>query len=225
MPKERYRTDTLGSDTNFDSDFLYDDIERIRAQEEEIEKDENNKLGFAGMMALVAGIGLVVSGALFGLMPAGIFEFLEAALPVIGFGAIGYGFYKTMKLAFRKKQLSFPSLNVYRKKKPVKAKPGAQTAETQTENKRFVRPDTRFRRPEARVSSRRRTGVMGRSKSNRIFSGVAGGLSEYTGISAALIRFAFIAATFMSSGMFVFVYLLLSIILPPQLESADPDKS
>ena len=53
---------------------------------------------------------------------------------------------------------------------------------------------------------------------NRVFSGVAGGIAEYTGVSAALVRFAFIAGLFMTGFMFVFVYLLLSIVLPADLD-------
>ncbi|MEM9936781.1 MAG: PspC domain-containing protein, partial [Bacteroidota bacterium] len=57
--------------------------------------------------------------------------------------------------------------------------------------------------------------VLMRSRRDKVFSGVAGGLAEYMGVSAALVRFAFIAGLFAAGPMPVFAYLLLSIILPP----------
>ncbi|MBX7243450.1 MAG: PspC domain-containing protein [Bacteroidia bacterium] len=55
---------------------------------------------------------------------------------------------------------------------------------------------------------------MRRSRSNRVFAGVAGGLGEYFGVSPALIRFAFMIATGATSGMFFFIYLLMALIIP-----------
>ncbi|MEM7515118.1 MAG: hypothetical protein AAF388_29595, partial [Bacteroidota bacterium] len=117
MARQRYRR--TSSLDEFDTSLMYDDIEKIRELEEEEEKDQNNKLSFAGMMALVAGAALFITGALGGLLPPDLTGFLMGALPVVGFGALGYGFYKTLKLAFRQKELSFPTLNVYRKTKPI----------------------------------------------------------------------------------------------------------
>lgn len=205
----------------FDTSLMYDDIEKIREREEEEEKDQNSKLGSAGMMAFFAGAALLTTGILssMGLIPFGLAEFLKsAALPVIGFGALGYGFYKTLKLAFRQKELNFPALNVYRKTKPVSApkpKTKAKSEESQKSRSRentanqtgYQRRTRTYRRTSERKSLRR-------SRTNRVFSGVAGGIAEYVGISAALIRFAFIAGMFMSGGMSVFIYLLLSIVLP-----------
>ena len=45
----------------FDTSLMYDDIEKIREAEEEVAKDQGTQLGAAGMMALVAGAGLLLS--------------------------------------------------------------------------------------------------------------------------------------------------------------------
>ncbi|MEM6807126.1 MAG: hypothetical protein AAF696_37335, partial [Bacteroidota bacterium] len=45
----------------FDTSLMYDDIEKIREAEEEVAKDQSTQLGAAGLMALVAGAGLLVS--------------------------------------------------------------------------------------------------------------------------------------------------------------------
>lgn len=208
---------------------MFDDIEQMRAVEEDKEKNESSKLSFAGMMALVAGLGLVAfaafSGALVAMLPA-LASFIGTALPIIGFGALGYGFYKTIKLAFRQKMLTFPSLNVYRKKNPAAKSAGTGNTATGTRTRSRGATDTgarrstsgtrEFGRPRprtARVASQR-TKNLRRSRRNRVFSGVSGGIAEYTGVSSALVRFAWLAGLFMSGGMIIFAYLLLSIILP-----------
>jgi phage shock protein PspC (stress-responsive transcriptional regulator) len=48
---------------------------------------------------------------------------------------------------------------------------------------------------------------------------VAGGLAEYLGVSSALIRFAIIFSLFATSGMSLFVYLLLSIVIPSNYDT------
>ncbi|GAB4421452.1 MAG: hypothetical protein OHK0039_36220 [Bacteroidia bacterium] len=208
---------------------MYDDIEKIREREEE-EKDQNSKLGAAGMMAFVAGAALLATGILSGTFPdilPQLTEFLtRAALPIIGFGALGYGFFKTMKLAFRQKELNFPALNVYRKTKPVSAPEMGEMPRTRTQ----TQANNRYRAATNATATRtyRRTNQrngLRRSRANRVFSGVAGGIAEYTGVSAALIRFAFIASLFMTSGMSIFVYLLLSIVLPANYDSYQEETS
>lgn len=223
MSQERYRRRSSIAE-EFDTSLMYDDIEKIREREEEEEKDQNSKLGSAGMMAFFAGVALLTLGIFAGpasdLFPQ-LVEFLRnAALPIIGFGALGYGFFKTVKLAFRQKELNFPALNVYRKTRPVPpgaeetmgSRQRAQSRQRATTNNRYQRPTRTYRREANRK-------ILHRSRNNRVFSGVAGGLSEYTGISAALIRFAFIFSLFPTSGMSVFIYLLLSIVLPANYDS------
>jgi len=200
---------------------MYDDIEKIREAEEEVAKDQGTQLGAAGMMALVAGAGLLLTTIFSGTVPVigELFEALVPILSVIGYLALGYGFFKTMRLAFRKKELNFPALNVYRKTKPAPPPPRTEEkTRTRTEsrtdntfrNSTRTRPD--YRRAETFTSGRQKG--LRRSRSNRVFSGVAGGIADYFGISAVLIRFAFIASLPASGGASIFVYLLLSMVLP-----------
>ncbi len=221
MERERYRRRASIAE-EFDTSLMYDDIEKIREREEEEEKDQNSKLGSAGLMALVAGAGLLVASFFTN------FEFMEiisVILPVIGFGALGYGLVKTIQLAFRQKELNFPALNVYRKTRPAASttssaeegtKERARTyrsryAERNEQNQyRYSRRSTTKAYDRARTDKK----VLQRSRKDRVFSGVAGGIAKYTGVSSALIRFAFIFSIPVTSGMSIFLYLLLSIILP-----------
>ncbi|RMG24918.1 MAG: PspC domain-containing protein [Bacteroidetes bacterium] len=144
---------------------------------------------------------------------------------VVGVGSLVYGFFKTLKLAFRQKELNFPALNVYRKTRPVnhtntgsntETRTKSQTQSSSTQNTTSSRARTYQTRPRSYARSKRK--VLTRSRTNRVFSGVAGGLAEYANISPALIRFAFIAGLIVSGGMSIFIYLLLSIILPANYE-------
>lgn len=225
---ERYRRRSIVEE--FDTSLMYDDIEKIREREEEEEKDQNGKLGSAGMMAFVAGSALllttVISAAFPGAFPDLIAFLQQAGLPIIGFGALGYGFYKTLKLAFRQKELNFPALNVYRKTRPA---PQASAEEGATRTRPRTRTQSKTTTDSSRARYQRRTRTynrstqkknLRRSRTNRVFSGVAGGIAEYTGISSALIRFAFVASMFMSGVIgSVFIYLLLSIVLPANYDS------
>lgn len=226
MSQERYRRRSSIAE-EFDTSLMYDDIEKIREREEEEEKDQNSKIGSAGMMAFIAGAALLVAGVIseqIGAFPQ-LMEFLtNFGLPIIGFGALGYGFYKTMKLAFRQKELNFPALNVYRKTKP---NPAGATREREQEEEKSSntqeRNQARYRQRSYRQRSQRK--VLRRSRTNRVFSGVAGGIAEYAGISSALIRFAFIASLFMGIGMPIFIYLLFSIILPANYDQFEDPRN
>lgn len=241
MARERYSKRRSVAE-EFDTSLMYDDIEKIRELEEEEEKDQNGKLGSAGAMALIAGGGLLALGLLSGMGIAlgDLGQFMQVALTIIGFGSLGYGFFKTLSLAFRQKELNFPALNVYRKTRPVSSSAKSTTSEDNTRSKpsqerRQERRTDRTReqqtenpyerarqrgsyRKEQRTYRRSETGrkALRRSRTNRVFSGVAGGIAEYAGISPALVRFAFIASFFMPFlvAMPVFVYLLLSIVIP-----------
>lgn len=213
----------------FDTSLMYDDVEKIREREEEEEKDQNSKLGSAGMMALAAGAGLLVTTILHATgIIGGIFDPISVVLNVLGFGALGYGLVKTVQLAFRQKELNFPALNVYRKTRPV----SPPTGEAQTEARNTYRSrqydrnadQARYRyarRSQEATQRRSQRKTLRRSRTDRVFSGVAGGLAEYTGISAALVRFAFIFSIIPTSGMSIFLYLLLSIILPANYDRFD----
>ncbi|WP_246942631.1 PspC domain-containing protein [Bacillus pinisoli] len=53
-----------------------------------------------------------------------------------------------------------------------------------------------------------------RSRSNRKLAGVIGGLANYTGIDASLLRVIFIIGLIMSFGTFALVYLIWMIVVP-----------
>lgn len=202
---------------DFDTSLMYDDIEKIREIEEAEEKDQNNKLTFAGMMALIAGVVLFVVAILGGgILGWSLFEFLSSVMPFIGFGALGYGFYKMLKLVFRKKELSFPALNVYRKTRPVAASPENTGTRNENAASRRSARQSRRRPPSSAPAYQRKE--LRRSRTNRVFAGVVGGLAEYFGISSTLLRFAFVISIFATSGSSIFLYLLLSIILPSKFE-------
>ncbi|MEM6345352.1 MAG: PspC domain-containing protein [Bacteroidota bacterium] len=248
MARERYsRRRSVAEE--FDTSLMYDDIEKIRELEEEEEKDQNAKLGSAGAMALIAGGGLLSLGLLSGMGIAlgDLGQFMQVALTIIGFGSLGYGFFKTLSLAFRQKELNFPALNVYRKTRPVTSSAKSNSTSNNTRSRptqeRSQQSRTRptenpyerarqrgsYRQEQARTYRRSTTGrkALRRSRTNRVFSGVAGGIAEYAGISPALVRFAFIASFFMPFlvAMPVFVYLLLSIVIPNNYEDFKAGKT
>ena len=56
--------------------------------------------------------------------------------------------------------------------------------------------------------------VLRRSRHNRVFAGVAGGLSEFTGISAFWFRLAFVIALTPGGVPGIAAYLVLMIVMP-----------
>lgn len=235
MARETYNRRTGNFSDDFDTTLMYDDIEKIREMEEEEEKDQNGKLGSAGMMALIAGATLMASSALSGLLPD--WNFLNFVLnfliPAIGYGALGYGMIKMINLAFRRKELNFPTLNVYRKTRPnARENDERQTYRNTRTTNRNTRTQSRMYQRRSRTTAQvfeqeNSKKVLRRSRTNRVFSGVAGGLAEYTGVSVTLIRFAFIFSLFVM-GFFpipVFIYLLLSIVLPANFDPFEEDEN
>lgn len=55
-----------------------------------------------------------------------------------------------------------------------------------------------------------------KSSKNRILFGVCGGLSQFTGIDASLIRLLFILGAIFTGSLLLWIYLLLGIILPKE---------
>lgn len=53
-----------------------------------------------------------------------------------------------------------------------------------------------------------------RSTTNRVFSGVCGGLADYLAIDATLVRVFFVIATFVTAFLFLLVYIVLLILMP-----------
>jgi phage shock protein PspC (stress-responsive transcriptional regulator) len=54
---------------------------------------------------------------------------------------------------------------------------------------------------------------MKKSKSDRVFLGVCGGIAKETGIDSPLIRIAFILGTIFTGSILFWIYLLLGILL------------
>ncbi len=225
MATERYRSSSSRLNDDFDTSLMYDDIEKIRNMEEEEEKDQNNKLGSAGMMAFVAGVSILLGALLTSILPSPepILRMLQVFLPAVGVGALGYGLIKMINLVFRRKELNFPALNVYRKTQPA---PKANLNTDRTRSRDNSRQQARERyRQRSRTYANTNPGrkMLRRSRANRVFSGVAGGISEYTGASVSLIRFAFVAGLFIPpfAPMTILLYLLLSIVLPANFDPYD----
>ena len=59
-----------------------------------------------------------------------------------------------------------------------------------------------------------------RSRDNRMIAGVCGGLGEYFGIDATLVRLAFVLGMFFLAipGALAFVYLIMMIVIPEEPE-------
>lgn len=53
-----------------------------------------------------------------------------------------------------------------------------------------------------------------RSTTNRVFSGVCGGLADYLAVDATLVRVFFVIATFVTAFLFLLVYIVLLILMP-----------
>lgn len=53
-----------------------------------------------------------------------------------------------------------------------------------------------------------------RSKKDRKISGSIGGLAEYTGIDAALLRILFVIGLLLSFGTFLLVYIVWMVVVP-----------
>ncbi|WP_430791010.1 PspC domain-containing protein [Virgibacillus flavescens] len=57
-----------------------------------------------------------------------------------------------------------------------------------------------------------------RSKSNKMISGVLGGLANYFEIDATIVRLAFVVLTFMSVFTLVIIYFAAAMIIPSEQE-------
>ena len=53
-----------------------------------------------------------------------------------------------------------------------------------------------------------------RSSQHRLFAGVAGGLAERWGLSAAFVRIAWVALSIITAGILAILYLILVLVLP-----------
>jgi phage shock protein PspC (stress-responsive transcriptional regulator) len=62
-----------------------------------------------------------------------------------------------------------------------------------------------------------------RSRDDRWIAGICGGLAEYTGIDATLIRVILLLATILGAGSLVLIYLICWLVIPkaPDVTGAD----
>lgn len=94
----------------------------------------------------------------------------------------------------------------------------------------FTRPKRKKKKPAKVMSDGRATDVYGlerkkklfKSRTNRRIAGVCGGIADYLGMDATMVRILFVIFTFIGSGSPVLVYLALSVILPKAPKSLEP---
>lgn len=55
---------------------------------------------------------------------------------------------------------------------------------------------------------------LSKSKTDRVFFGVCGGLGRYLGIDSPIIRLCFIFGTIFTGSLLLWIYLILGIVLP-----------
>lgn len=61
-----------------------------------------------------------------------------------------------------------------------------------------------------------------RSRSNRVVGGICGGLAEFFGLDATLIRLAFVLGVIFGVGTFLVVYLVMLFVVPEEPLSTAP---
>lgn len=61
-----------------------------------------------------------------------------------------------------------------------------------------------------------------RSRSNRMIAGVCGGVAEFFGLDATLVRLAFVLGFFIGFGFLLIVYLAMLFIVPEEPLSPEP---
>ncbi|MFN0202847.1 MAG: PspC domain-containing protein [Bacteroidia bacterium] len=205
MAQQKFQDSHLADEFS-QHNFRFDDMERMQEIEQEMAKSESGKLSLAGLMAIAAAAGLIVAGGLNSLIGSGLLSFLEGTLMVIGSGAALYGLGKMVKMV-TSKNLDLPALNVLRK--TVTANVGQKTKQEAYNKNNLNQQANRGNYNPAQE----RTSNWKRSRRNRVFSGVAGGLAEYMGVSPALVRAFFVIALFTLPFTF-FVYIILSMVLP-----------
>ncbi|GIP17213.1 hypothetical protein J40TS1_28550 [Paenibacillus montaniterrae] len=61
-----------------------------------------------------------------------------------------------------------------------------------------------------------------RSRDNKMFTGLCGGLGELTNVDATLYRILLVVLTILSSGVFIVLYLIVSMVVPKTPELHNP---
>jgi phage shock protein C len=62
-----------------------------------------------------------------------------------------------------------------------------------------------------------------RSRSDRMISGVCGGIADYFGIDPTIVRLATVALLFVTSGAVILIYIVMAIVVPEQPAEGEPD--
>ncbi len=204
MAKERTYTSNSVFDGEDTSYLGGNDMEHLREIESEAVKTESGKLGLAGLMAMGAAAGLITTSMLSAMYSFEFWDVLHGTFLVIGMASAIYGTIKTIR-TLRGKTLNMPSLEVLRKN-VAQAQPnvnvgGYNRNQTQAQN----------RNVNTKTSA---SPTLRRSRKQRVFAGVAGGLAEYMGISPVLVRIAFLISIGVTTGFGLFIYLLLALVLP-----------
>lgn len=177
---------------------------------------------FLAFTFLVQSVGLPVGGFLSGLSEGLIGS---SALPLIG-GAlitlVGFGFLvgdrkrarkikKARKRAAKSQSNSFTDI------------PGSEDTRFSSGSKLNNALDSKGRRSSSQSTSLdfdeygyRHSKRLMKSRSDKKWAGVCGGLAKYFGISATVVRFIFVAAFFMGWGASLLVYFGLSLAMPKE---------
>ncbi len=64
-----------------------------------------------------------------------------------------------------------------------------------------------------------------RSRTNRVFTGLAGGIGEYFNIDPTLVRIALVLLEFFTAGLLIFLYLIIAIFVPLESQQNAQTKS
>lgn len=182
-------------------------LEVVKEEDEKSVKRDSRGFLIAGILSMLAGAGIMVATNLnFGWMD------LIPILITGGIAALGFGLIKGFRKIFRRKNLNLPSLKLLRKVKP-KTDPKFQVNRRGVRgplNKTYKNSKEAIREIQEAFKGKR----LGKSFYNKVFMGVAGGLAEYAGINASLVRLFFIIAFFVSGGTVAIIYILLGLLLP-----------
>ena len=190
------------SETGDASGIRTDSAEDVRAQEKALKRDSMS-FWVVGLLSLVAG------GAAFAIFNVpGMLAALEPIVPWLvgaGIGGLGVGLFKLIK-KLRKDGLKFPSLKLRRKGVSSGFGSRSSSAEKPFEETTYLKKK------------------LTKSDDNRVFFGVAGGLSEFSGIPVNLLRLIFVIATIASGGAVIPVYLAMALIMPAVKRFANAGK-
>lgn len=209
------------------STLEFDDFELNTTMQDFLQEDEEetgkgiwNIATISGMVMLFMGLSFVLQwiGLPIGEGFANFIQGFIGALPVIG-GAlvtlVGFGFL----VGDRKKERKFKR----EKKKRTRTKrqsysdiPGGETASRLSNDLDEDFKSSSSGTTDFDAYGYRHTKKLMKSRSDKKWAGVCGGLAKYFGISSTVVRFIFVAAFFMGYGASLLVYFGLSLAMPKE---------